>query len=99
MKIDCYTIPSKLWIYPGDGGWHFATVSRTDMLAIKDRYNPVKKGWGSIPVEATIGSTSWKTSLFPGKDGTYLIPVKALVRKSENIVDGDAIEISLRVIE
>jgi hypothetical protein len=94
-----YEIKSKLWLYPGDGGWHFVTISNADVVAIKDHYNPIKRGWGSIPVEVTIGSTTWETSLFPGKDGTYLLPIKATVRQKEKIISGDTVELYLRVLE
>lgn len=99
MVTKRYSLKATLWLYPGDGGWHFLTIERSDVEAIKDRYNPVKRGWGSIPVEVTIGSTTWKTSIFPSKEGTYLLPVKATVRRAEKITDGDTVELSLHILE
>jgi len=49
-----------------------------------------------IPVTAQIGGTGWKTSLFP-KDGRYLVPVKAGVRKSEGLEVGDTVKVRLAV--
>ncbi len=57
-----------------------------------------RKGFGSIPVNATIGGTSWKTSIFPEKGGTYLLPIKKLVREEENLKAGDFVEIQIVVI-
>jgi hypothetical protein len=51
-------------------------------------------GWGVIPVTAKVGKTEWTTSLFP-KDGLYLVPLKNVVRISEAITLGDAIEVNL----
>ena len=51
-------------------------------------------GWGVIPVEATIGGVTFKTSLFP-KDGTYLLPVKAAVRRKAEITAGDTIAVEM----
>jgi len=51
-------------------------------------------GWGCIPVEVTIGATRWKTSLFP-KNGGYLVPVRANVRKSEDLDEGDMTHVEL----
>jgi hypothetical protein len=47
-----------------------------------------------IPVTARIRSTAWTTSLFP-KDGGYVVPVKAAVRRAEGIALGDAVRVSL----
>ena len=33
------------------------------------------RGWGSLRVQATIGGTTWATSIFPSKQrGSYLLP-------------------------
>ncbi len=49
-----------------------------------------------IPVEARIGRTSWRTSLFP-KDERYLVPVKAAVRRAEGLELGDEVSVRLAV--
>jgi hypothetical protein len=54
-------------------------------------YKGLTKGWGSLPVEVTIGKTTWKTSIFPdSKSGTFILPIKAVVRKKEEVYEGDA---------
>ena len=52
--------------------------------------------WGMIPVDARIGKTAWTTSLFP-KDGQYILPIKAAVRKAEHINEGDTVTVRLEV--
>jgi hypothetical protein len=47
-----------------------------------------------IPVLARIDDTEWETSLFP-KDGRYLVPVKAMVRKAEYLDVGDTVTVRL----
>jgi hypothetical protein len=56
----------------------------------------VSYGWGMIPVTARIGGTGWKTSLFP-KDGRYIVPVKAAVRRAEGLEAGDTVTVRLVV--
>ncbi len=51
---------------------------------------------GMIPVSIRIGKTERKTSLFP-KDGRYIVPVKASVRKAENLEEGDKVTVRLEV--
>ncbi len=56
----------------------------------------VSYGWGMVPVTARVGATVWRTSLFP-KDGRYVVPVKAAVRRAEAIEVGDEVTVALRV--
>jgi hypothetical protein len=95
-----YEIKSKVWLYPGMAGWHFVNVPKKESEEIKETFKEFKKGWGSLPVIVTIGKTSWKTSIFPDKkSGTYLLPLKADVRKKEDVYNGDQVtfEITLKV--
>lgn len=56
-------------------------------------------GWGSLPVMATIGKTSWKTSIFPDKKSeSYLLPLKAEVRKKEKIYEDQTILFLIKII-
>ena len=51
-------------------------------------------GWGMIPVVATIGETTFETSMFR-KDELYVVPVKNVVRHGEGIEVGDVVTIDL----
>lgn len=98
MKSISYSIRARVWIYPGENPWHFATIKKGDADEIKMHDIGPRRGFGSIPVEVTIGKTSWTTSIFPEKKGTYLLPLKKEVRRSENIKAGDTVRITLEVI-
>jgi hypothetical protein len=98
-----FKIKGKVWRYPGKAGWHFVNVPRRQSGEIKKLFAGMNRGWGSLPVTATIGKTSWNTSIFPdSKLGLYLLPIKAGVRKKEMVVAGDtiafSIEIEIRVV-
>lgn len=90
---------AKLWIYPGGtAAWHFVTVPKTISETIKKKHGKNARGWGSLPVQVEIGKTTWQTSIFPdSKSGTYLLPVKALVRKSEGLDAGESVSVTLTV--
>lgn len=93
-----YTVRAKVWLYPGMAAWHFVTLPRTQSEEIKARFGGMKRGWGSLPVVATIGGTSWKTSIFPDKKaGAYLLPLKSEVRKKEKIGAGGTIALSIEI--
>ena len=52
---------------------------------------------GCIPVISQIGETRYSTSLFP-KDGIYLVPIKVLVQKAEDVKLGDYVNIRMEVV-
>ncbi len=91
---------AKVWLYPGEtAAWHFASIPKTVSEKMKKHFGTSAKGWGSLPVDAKIGKTTWRTSIFPDKrSGTYLLPLKAEIRKKEEIFDGDTIRLSLSIL-
>lgn len=79
-------------------GWQFITIPKNHSKMISKTYSEMKRGWGSLPVMVTVGKTKWKTSIFPDKKtNTYLLPLKAEVRKKENINLGDTISLTLEI--
>ncbi len=80
----------------GPAPFYFVTVPDEQSEDIKAISNLVTYGWGVIPVQVRIGSTEWTTSLFP-KDGRYLVPIKAIVRKAEHLEKGDFVTLTLEV--
>lgn len=98
MKTPSYTISEKIWLYPGKAGWYFVTIQKEDAEEIKKGYMWPRRGFGAIPVSVTIGQTSWKTSIFPEKKGTCLLPLKKEVRVKEGIKIGDTVTITLEVL-
>ena len=85
-----------MWFWRGPAPWHFVTVPEEECGDLETTSSFVSYGWGMIPVTAHIGGTGWKTSLFP-KDGRYIVPVKASVRRAEGIDVGDVVTVRLTV--
>ena len=93
-----YKARVKVWLYPGPGGWHFVTLPKNQSEQIKVRFAGHQVGWGSLPIAATIGATTWNTSLFPDKaSGSFLVPIKADVRKKEGVAEGDSVTIAVEI--
>jgi Domain of unknown function (DUF1905) len=86
----------KIWYWRGPAPWHFVTVPAKESLELKAILGFVTYGWGMIPVNARIGRTEWKTSMFP-KDGRYIVPIKASVREAENLEEGDTVTLRIEV--
>ncbi len=95
-----YTLTTKIWMYSGEkASWHFLTIPKKESLEIANTFHAFKKGWGSLPVEVKIGRTTWKTSIFPDrKSGTFLLPVKASVRRAEGIFEGDIVAYAIKIL-
>ena len=83
--------------WSGEAAWYFATLPVDLADEIRAQVEPV--GFGSVRVIATIGGTTWWTSVFPDKQsGSYVLPVKSAVRKAERIVDDDPVTIHVAVL-
>jgi hypothetical protein len=98
---ESFETDSTLWCWRSSGpgsGWHFLTIG--GQTAAEIRYAALGRtgGFGSIKVEARIGRTCWRTSIFPqAASGGFILPVKAAVRKSEGIGEGDMVRVELRI--
>ena len=86
----------EIWYWKGPAPWYFVTVPDEECLELAEASPSVTYGWGMIPVRARIYRTRWTTSLFP-KDGRYIVPVKAAVRKAEGLEVGDIVTVGLDV--
>lgn len=89
-----------IWDAATTASWFFVTVP-ADVSEELRLGAGEPRGFGSIRVEATIGSTVWSTSVFPSNErrGCYVLPVKKAVRKAEEIDDGDAVDVHIRAVD
>jgi hypothetical protein len=86
----------KIWFWRGPAPWYYVTVPAEPGSDLKAILGFVTYGWGMIPAQVRIGKTEWETALFP-KNGSYIVPIKASVRKAENLEVGDEVTIRLEV--
>lgn len=89
---------AELWLYPGEGGWHFLTLPPDLAEDIREESAASRRGFGAIKVTAEISGHPWKTSVFPdSKTGSYLLPVKKAVREAARISAGDEVSVSFTI--
>jgi Domain of unknown function (DUF1905) len=99
------THTGPLWRWTTDkapAAWHFVTIDGAagealSGTALMRRLEKSIGGFGSLKVTATIGESTFKTSVFPAEELGWLLPVKASVRKAEGIGAGDVVEVVLEV--
>ncbi|WP_432939602.1 DUF1905 domain-containing protein [Kribbella sp. CA-253562] len=98
--IGVFEFSALLWEHPGEGGWHFVSVPAEISDDIADLTAGTRRGFGSVRVTVTVGSSTWQTSVFPDtKRGTYVLPVKKAVRIAEDLQAGATVVGRLEVVD
>jgi hypothetical protein len=91
-----YKVTAEVWLHPGAAGWHFVTLPLDVADEVRARSATSARPFGSVPAQITIGGTTWSTSLFPDTQrASYLVPVKAAVRRREGIAEGDTVTLAV----
>lgn len=102
--MEDFTVSTPLWRWQSataPAAWFFITIAgeaadAIRLAAIGGQWLDGRRGFGSAKVRATIGRTSWNTSVFPHKEsGGWLLPVKAAVRKAEGLSESDMVTVTV----
>ncbi|WP_432994049.1 DUF1905 domain-containing protein [Dactylosporangium sp. CA-233914] len=82
---------AELWLWDARKGdsWTFVSLPAEASDEIRDRTAGVRRGFGSLRVRVRVGTSQWATSIFPGGDGVYVLPVKRAIRKAQSLDVGD----------
>ena len=87
---------AEVWYWRGPAPYHFVSIPEAESDGIRDIAPMVSYGWGMIPLEVTIGATTFRTAAF-AKDGLYALPLKDVVRRNEGIELGDVVMVRAEV--
>lgn len=79
---------------PGVGRW-----GGGESEEIRDLAGGLRRGFGSLRVRVTIGSSTWTTSIFPDSGGKYVLPVKKPVRQAQGLDVGDVASVTVELID
>lgn len=89
-------VQGKVFFWKGPAPWYFVTIPTKQAKQIQEVSRQVTYGWGCIPCDVTVGKTTTYTALIP-KDGLYVVPLKAALRKKEDIEEGDEVVVVLEI--
>ena len=91
------TGPLKIWT-GSEGSSHFMSIP--DELSGEIRLHALSspRGFGSVRVEVTMDQITWRTSVFPVKNGGYFLPVKIEVVRKADIAAGDEVTARLELL-
>jgi len=91
-----YRFSAEVWQHTGTGGWHFISLPKAMSQEIRNLLGQEEEGWGRLKANASVGNSSWETAIwFDTKKSTYLLPLKADIRKKEKISTGTTIDVIL----
>ena len=92
-----FTAPVWRW---KEGSWRFVTVPEDVSDEVDEEVGDATGGFGSVRVEVTVGSSVWRTSLFPStREGAFVLPVKKAVRDAEGLDDDGPAEVTIRLVD
>ena len=92
-----WSFEAELWSAEQFAAWAFLTVPAEVGEDIRLLSGP-PTGFGSVRVEVTLGSSTWRTSVFPDKARGYVLPVKSQVRRREGLELEDRVQLALRLV-
>lgn len=93
-----FRFTAELWEWKARDNWFFVSVPEAESDEIRDRPLP-PSGFGAVRVRATIGGSTWTTSIFPGSHTEgYSLPIKKSVRTAEGIGVDDRVQVELELL-
>lgn len=93
-----YQFSAKLWQHNSEGGWYFVTIPQNYSKEIRSHFQSHEEGWGRMKAAAIIKNVDWNTSIwFDTKAQSYILPVKAEIRKKLTLKEDDVLTVSILV--
>lgn len=91
-----YTFSAQIWKHPSPGGWHFISLPQEIALEIRELMGYREEGWGRLAATAHIRGQLWETAIwYDTQKGTYLLPVKSVIRRRESLKAGQIVEVTI----
>ncbi len=93
-----YEFSGKLWKSSEQGGWQFISLPNDISKEIRESLKWQEEGWGRMKATARIKEIDWETAIwFDKKADTYLLPIKADIRKKATIKLDDLVKVSISI--
>jgi len=91
-----YEFSACTWQHSSPGGWYFVSLPVEMAAEIRANLKWQEEGWGRLKAMASVGNAEWETAIwFDTKHQTYLLPLKAEVRKREGIEANQIIDVTV----
>jgi len=90
-----WTVRAEVLEWRGPAPYFFLPMNAEDSADFKVEAAGLEY-WGQVSVDVVVGKTSFTTAVFP-KDGRYLVPLRANIRKLERIEEGMPVTATVRL--
>lgn len=91
-----YSFSAKIWQYDGPNGWYFVSLPQNISKEIRENLRWQEEGWGRLKASAKIETVEWETAIwYATKRNTYILPLKADIRKKCKLEKDQIIEVSV----
>ncbi|WP_458041980.1 MULTISPECIES: DUF1905 domain-containing protein [Bacteria] len=89
------------WEARADAAWFFVDLPPEVSEMILELQDPaLRRGFGAVRVRATIGGSTWTTSMFPSSGtGSYVLPLKRAVREAEGLSEGGTAHARVELVD
>jgi len=90
------TFTATVFEWRGPAPHHFVAVPEHEATLLASIAKAVTYGWGMIPVTVDVDGFTRATALWP-RNGGYVVPLRADLRRAKGIATGDHITVTLHV--
>ena len=97
-----FVFDAELWIWDARPAatWTFVSLPAETSEEIRDLTGGLRRGFGAVRVRATVGGSTWLTSIFPDSArGSYVLPVKRAVRRAEQLDPGAVATVTVELVD
>ena len=91
-----YSFETPIVEWRGPAPFYFAVTPDEVSQDITSMAGSLSYGWGCIPVDVTIGDTTFYTALIP-REGAYFVPLKVAVRKAAGLGTDGVVALSVKL--
>ena len=93
-----YPFSGTIWKHHADKGWYFVSLPKHLSQEIRENLQWQEEGWGRLKATAMVNGIKWDTAIwFDKKHDTYLLPLKADIRKKANLQVNDSVSVAVLV--
>lgn len=94
-----FEFEGKVFRWEANPAFFLVSLPQSASEEIHEVSEGLANGFGSLKVEAQVGKLVWRTSIFPeSKTGLFDLPLKAEVRKKNNLLEGSPVSVSIEVL-